>query len=140
MKPLERPAGSERRPDSEKITINLGFVDLGKVDLLVREGFYSNRTDLIRTAIRNQLARHEEALDASTQRNRLELGLVRYDRAALEAVAAAGEMLNVKVLGLAAIADDVSPDLARQTIASLEVLGALHASPAVKAALGERLR
>lgn len=140
MKPLERPAGPERRPDSEKITINLGFVDLGKIDLLVREGFYSNRTDLIRTAIRNQLARHEEALGASAQRNRLELGLVRYDRAALEAVAAAGEMLNVKVLGLAAIADDVTPDLARRTIASLEVLGALHASPAVKAALGERLR
>jgi Ribbon-Helix-Helix transcriptional regulator family len=49
-------------PDSEKITINLGFVDLGRVDLMVREGFYSNRADFIRTAIRNQLERQDDAI------------------------------------------------------------------------------
>lgn len=135
-----RPGGSERRPESEKITINLGFVDLGKIDLLVQDGFYANRTDLIRTAIRNQLARHEDAVTSSSARNQLQLGLVRYDRVALEAVEAAGDVLHVRVLGLATIADDVEPALASRTIASVEVLGAFHASPAVKAALADRVR
>lgn len=133
-------AGSMARPESEKITINLGYVDLGQIDLLVRDGFYANRTDLIRTAIRNQLSRHDEALRVSAARNRLELGLVRYDRETLEGVRARGETLNLKVLGLATIADDVSPELARDTIASIEVLGAFQAPSHVKAALGSRVR
>lgn len=129
-----------RRPESEKITINLGYVDLGQIDLLVQDGFYANRTDFIRTAIRNQLARHDDALKQSTKRRKLELGLVHYGRAELEAVAASGEPLDVHVLGMASIADDVSPELAGRAIASLRVLGAFHASPAVKAALADRLR
>jgi Arc/MetJ-type ribon-helix-helix transcriptional regulator len=133
----------ELRPkaaDSEKITINLGYVDLGQIDLLVQEGFYSNRTDFIRTAIRNQLDRHTDAVKQSVARHRLDLGLRHYTRQDLEAVQAAGETLHIQVLGLAVIAPDVSPELARTTIASLHVLGALHASPAVKAALGDRIR
>jgi Arc/MetJ-type ribon-helix-helix transcriptional regulator len=133
----------ELRPkagDSEKITINLGHVDLGHVDLLVQEGFYSNRTDFIRTAIRNQLARHADAVKQSVARHQLDLGLRRYNRQDLEAAQAAGETLNIQVLGLAVIAPDVTPDLARKTIASLHVLGALQASPAVKAALSDRMR
>ena len=126
--------------DSEKITINLGFVDLGQIDLLVQEGFYSNRTDLIRTAIRNQLDRHGDALRQAATRRSVELGLRHFTRADLEALRDAGQMLEVRVLGLASIAADVTPDLARATIASLSVLGALHASPAVKAALADRLR
>jgi Arc/MetJ-type ribon-helix-helix transcriptional regulator len=133
----------ELRPkagDSEKITINLGYVDLGHIDLLVREGFYSNRTDFIRTAIRNQLERHGEAVKQSLVRHRLELGLRHYGRQDLEAVRTAGETLHIRVLGLAVIAADVSPELARQTIAGIEVLGALQASPEVKAALKDRIR
>jgi Arc/MetJ-type ribon-helix-helix transcriptional regulator len=133
----------ELRPkagDSEKITINLGYVDLGHVDLLVEEGFYSNRTDFIRTAIRNQLDRHADAVKQSVARHRLDLGLRRYSRQDLEAVQAAGETLHIQVLGLAVVAPDVTPDLARATIASLHVLGALQASPAVKAALSDRMR
>ena len=126
-----RPKASE----SEKITINLGYVDLGHIDLLVEEGFYSNRTDFIRTAIRNQLDRHHDSVKQSVARHRLELGLRRYTSQDLEAVQAAGETLHIQVLGLASIADDVSPELALRTIASIHVLGALHASPAVKAAL-----
>ncbi|GAC1329474.1 MAG: CopG family transcriptional regulator [Beijerinckiaceae bacterium] len=126
-------------PDSEKITINLGFVDLGQIDLLVAEGFYANRTDLIRTAIRNQLARHDEAVRKSVARKELDLGLRHFSRADLEAVRAAGETLDIQVLGLATIGSDVSPDLARETIASIRVLGARHASAAVKAALGDRI-
>ena len=129
-----------RAGDSEKITINLGYVDLGHVDLLVREGFYSNRTDFIRTAIRNQLDRHGEAVKQSLARHRLDLGLRRYSRQDLEAVRAAGETLHIQVLGLAVIAADVSPELARQTISFIEVLGALQASPEVKAALKDRIR
>ena len=127
------------RADSEKITINLGFIDLGHIDLLVRDGFYSNRTDFIRTAIRNQLERHGAATDKSVVRQRLELGLSHYGRAKLEEVRAAGEMIDIRVLGLATIAADVSPELARATIRSLTVLGALHASAAVKAVLADRI-
>lgn len=131
---------SPRTADSEKITLNLGYIDLGRVDLLVQEGFYSNRSDFIRTAIRNQLDRHAEVLDRSVGRQGLDLGLRRYSRADLEAVQAAGEMLHINVLGLASIAGDVTPELARATIASVTVLGALNASAAVKAALRDRMR
>jgi Arc/MetJ-type ribon-helix-helix transcriptional regulator len=133
----------ELRPkasDSEKITINLGYVELGHIDLLVQEGFYSNRTDFIRTAIRNQLDRHNDAVRKSVERYQLDLGLRHFSRQDLEAVQAAGDVLHIQVLGLASIANDVTPELARQTIASLHVLGALHASPAVKEALKDRMR
>jgi len=126
--------------DTEKITINLGYVDLGHVDLMVQEGFYSNRTDFIRTAIRNQLERHADVVKQSTARKSLDLGLRNYSRGDLEAVRQSGEMLHINVLGLATIAQDVSPELARATIGSVSVLGALHASPAVKAALADRTR
>jgi Arc/MetJ-type ribon-helix-helix transcriptional regulator len=127
-------------PESEKITINLGYVDLGRVDLMVQEGFYSNRTDFIRTAIRNQLERHADVVKQSTVRNSLDLGLRNYSLEDLEAVQRAGEMLHINVLGLASISQDVTPELARATIASVSVLGALHASAAVKAALADRTR
>ena len=133
----------ELRPkvaDTEKITINLGFVDLGHVDLMVQEGFYSNRTDFIRTAIRNQLERHADIVKQSTARKSLDLGLRNYGREDLEAALRAGEMLHIHVLGLASIAQDVTAELARATIASVAVLGALHASSAVKAALADRMR
>lgn len=127
-------------PDSEKITINLGFVDLGHIDLLVQERFYSNRTDFIRTAIRNQIERHGEAVRQAVTRKSVDLGLRHLSRQELEAARDAGEMLDIRVLGLASIAPDVTPELARATIASLTVLGGLHASAAVKAALTGRLR
>ena len=125
--------------DSEKITINLGYVDLGHVDLLVQEGFYSNRTDFIRTAIRNQIERHADAVKDSKVRKSLDLGLRHYSRDDLEAARTARQMLHIHVLGLASIAQDVTPELARATIASVVVLGALHASSAVKAALADRM-
>ena len=133
----------ELRPktgDTEKITINLGYVDLGHIDLMVQEGFYSNRTDFIRTAIRNQLERHADAVKRSVAHNSLDLGLRHYSRDDLEAARAAGQMLHIHVLGLASIADDVTPELARATIGSIVVLGALRASPALKAALADRIR
>ena len=126
--------------ETEKITINLGLVDLGQIDLLVQEGFYQNRTDFIRTAIRNQLGEHAEAVKQTVARKELVLGLQHYARIDLEAVRAAGETLEIKVLGLASIADDVTPELALATIDSINVLGALRASAAVKAALAERIR
>jgi len=126
--------------DSEKITINLGYVDLGHVDLLVQDGFYANRTDFIRTAIRNQIERHAEAARQSVARRSLDLGLRHVTRADLEAAQAAGRMIDLRVLGLASIAADVTPELARATIATVAVLGALQASPAVKAALSDRIR
>jgi Arc/MetJ-type ribon-helix-helix transcriptional regulator len=127
-----------RAPDSEKITINLGYVDLGHIDLLVAQGFYSNRTDFIRTAIRNLLDRHDSTLKQTVARQQLDLGLRHYSRHDLERVRASGEMLNIQVVGLVTISADVSPELARETIGSIQILGALHASSAVKAALADR--
>ncbi|HEX8919391.1 MAG TPA: CopG family transcriptional regulator [Chloroflexota bacterium] len=126
--------------ETEKITINLGLVDLGQIDLLVRQGFYSNRTDFIRTATRNQLAGHGDTVKQTVARKRMVLGLEHYSRRDLEAVAARGKKLEILVVGLVSIADDVSPELARDTIESIEVLGALRASPAVRAALADRIR
>jgi len=125
--------------DTEKITINLGLIDLGQIDLLVQEGFYSNRTDCIRTAIRNQLATHVDALRQTVARRTLVLGLQEFSKRDLEAVRKSKTKLRIHVLGLVRIADDVTPALASETIESLVVLGALHASPAVKAALADRI-
>lgn len=130
----------DKTPDSEKITINLGYVDLGRIDLLVQEGFYSNRSDFIRTAIRRQLDSHVEAVNRSIERHTMELGLRDYSRADLEALRAAGEVLHVKVVGLARIDPDVTPDLAKATIGSITVLGALQASPEIRKALADRIR
>ena len=125
---------------TEKITINLGPVDLGQIDLLVQEGFYANRTDFIRTAIRNQLTTHSEVVKRTVARKTLVLGIEHYSRRDLEAIRAANQRLEIRVLGLVSIDDDVPPELARDTIDSIEVLGALRASPAVRAALAGRIR
>lgn len=126
--------------DTEKITINLGYVDLGRIDLLVQEGFYSNRSDFIRTAIRGQLGTHHDVIQQTAARKTLVLGLQEFSRAELEALQAKGERLQIQVLGLARISDDVPVELARATIESVRVLGAFQASPAVRAALADRIR
>ena len=129
-----------KQPEMEKLTINLGFVDLGNIDLLVQEAFYANRTDFIRTAIRNQLDRHEEAIRRSVTRHHIDIGLRRYTAADLESAKAASEILHIQVLGLVIIGPDVTPQLARDTIGSIKVLGALQASPSVRAALQDRIQ
>ncbi|MBA4109107.1 MAG: CopG family transcriptional regulator [Leptothrix sp. (in: Bacteria)] len=139
MPPLS-PSATSSKPLDEKITINVGVVDLGQIDLLVQEGFYANRTDLIRTAIRNQLSAHAEVVRQVVARKMLVLGIQHFSADELRAVQAAGQTLQIRVLGLATIAPDVSPELALATIDSLTVMGALHASAAVKAALADRLR
>lgn len=125
---------------SEKLTINLGVVDLGKIDLLVQEGFYSNRSDLIRTAVREHLLQHADVIATTVKRRHLVLGMHAFTRAELEAVRAKGASLSIQVLGLARIDDDVSPALARATLRSINVLGVLHAAPAVMRALQDRIR
>jgi len=130
----------DKQPENEKITINLGFVDLGRIDLLVQEGFYSNRSDLIRTAIRNQIESHGEVVSKSLERHTMELGLRDYSLADLEALRDAGEVLHVKVVGLARFDPDITPDLAVQTIGSITVLGALQVSADVRTALGDRIK
>jgi len=140
MPPRSHTLATAAKPADEKITVNVGCVDLGQIDLLVQEGFYANRTDLIRTAIRNQLSVHNDAVRQAVARKTLVLGIQHYTAADLQAVEAAGEMLQIRVLGLASIANDVTPALALATIESLTVLGALHASPAVKTALKQRIR
>ena len=135
-----RPGRMAKATDSEKITINLGHVDLGQVDLLVSEGFYSNRTDFIRTAIRNQLTQHSDALKQVVARKMLVLGLQHISREDLQNLQRSRQKLTLRVVGLASIADDVTPELALETIEALEVLGALHASAEVKRALAGRLK
>jgi Arc/MetJ-type ribon-helix-helix transcriptional regulator len=130
----------DKQPDNEKITINLGFVDLGRIDLLVQEGFYSNRSDLIRTAIRNQLESHVEVVSKSLERHTMELGLRDYSVADLQAVRDAGEVLHIKVVGLARFDPEISPELALATIGTITVLGALQASADIKTALADRIK
>jgi Arc/MetJ-type ribon-helix-helix transcriptional regulator len=136
-KPTLVPA--HKTPDSEKLTINIGFVDLGQIELLVQEGFYSNRSDFIRTAIRNQIDRHADTVRQLVTRKSVDLGVRRITLAELEAAKTAGQMLDIRVLGLAVLAPDIPADLARDTIVALNVLGALHASDAVKTALVDRI-
>jgi Arc/MetJ-type ribon-helix-helix transcriptional regulator len=126
-------------PDTEKVTINLGLVDLAQMDLLVEEGFYTNRTDFVRMAIRNQLQLHADAIRQTVIRKRFVTGMQRYSRAELEKTVANNEQLDIHVLGLATIDDDVTPELAQAAIASVHVLGAFLASNAVKAALADRI-
>lgn len=130
----------EKVADTEKLTLNLGYVDLGRIDLLVRDGFYANRSDFIRTAIRKQLDGHDVELRKLVDHHTLDLGLRRFTRADLEAARDAGQFLHIRVLGLATIDEDVPADLAKTAIGSLTVLGALQASQAVKAALADRIR
>lgn len=140
MPPRTPSSTASNKPLDEKITINLGYVDLGQIDLLVQEGFYSNRTDLIRTAIRNQLVAHADAVKQAVARKTLVLGIQHFSAEDLRAVRDAGQRLQIRVLGLASIAHDVTPELALASIESVVVLGALHASTAVKAALAGRIR
>jgi len=137
--PRSKLASPTKAPDSEKLTINIGFVDLGQIELLVQEGFYSNRSDFIRTAIRNQIERHAETVRQVVTRKSVDLGVRHITHAELMIAHAAGQMLDIRVLGLAVIAPDVPADLARTTIAALSVLGALQASDAVKTALADRI-
>ncbi len=139
MPTLVKPVGGGEFEKSEKITVNLGLVDLGQIDLLVQEGFFANRTDFIRTAIRNQLAQRAAAVEQTVARKTLVLGTQHYSRDDLEAIRSAGQTVQIRVLGLATIATDVPPELAADTISSVEVLGAFRASPAVKAALAGRI-
>jgi len=129
----------QKLPETEKVTVNLGLVDLAQMDLLIEEGFYTNRTDFVRTAIRKQLERHGEDIRQTVVRKRFVVGLQRYTKAELERSVAAGERLEIHVLGLASIDDDVTPELATAAIASIWVLGAFVASTAVKAALADRI-
>lgn len=133
--------GVSQRPDgerTEKITINIGLVDLGEIDLLVQEGFYANRTDFIRSAIRAQLATRAQAVSQSVSRKTLQLGVRHITRSELEGLRERAETTELRVLGLATIADDVTPELARDTISYVEVLGSLKTSAAVRQALRDR--
>lgn len=125
--------------ETEKITVNLGYVDLGRIDLLVGEGFFTNRSDFIRAAIRAQLVAHQAEMGALIERRTLDLGLRDITRTDLETARAAGETLHIKVVGLARLAADIPVDLARATIGQITVLGALQASPALRAALKDRI-
>jgi Arc/MetJ-type ribon-helix-helix transcriptional regulator len=125
--------------DTEKITINLSVVDLGQVDLLVEQGLYSSRSDLIRTAIRNQLAAHGDVVQQAVVRKSLVLGVLLYNHRDLEKSLAKGEMLDIRIVGMVILSKDITPELARQTIRSLQVFGVLQASPAVKDALADRM-
>ncbi len=128
-----------RAGETEKMTVNVGVVDLGQVDLLVQEGFYSNRSDLVRTALRNQLALHADTVKQTVSRRTLTVGLQHLSRADLENAVATGQRLKVQVVGLARIADDVTPELACAAIESVTVLGAFQASPAIRRALSDRI-
>lgn len=125
--------------ETEKITVNIGSVDLGRIDLLVQEGFYSSRADFIRTAIRNQLERQKTTVDSISSRKSMVIGTLTYNRNELESKREEKEMINVKVIGMFILADDVTPELALETIQSVTVRGVFKAPDEVKQALSDRL-
>ena len=127
-------------PDQEKITINMSAVDLGKVDLLVQEGVYSNRTDFIRTAIRNLLDKHNFEIQQSVTRNSYVIGALVNNKSDFEKLKSKGEKIKLNIVGFLHLADDISPELAREVIESIEVRGVFHASDEVKAALADRTK
>jgi Arc/MetJ-type ribon-helix-helix transcriptional regulator len=126
--------------DTEKITINLGAVDLGKIDLLVDQGLYSNRADLIRTAIRQQLERHADVVQQTVSRREMVVGVLVVGKKDLESRRARGERLRIGVVGMLVLSSDVDEDLARETIESIDLFGSFRASAAVKKALAGRVR
>ncbi len=127
-------------PDSEKITINMNAVDLGKVDLLVQEGVYANRTDFIRTAIRSQLEKHTLEVQQTVHRHAFVIGVLAYNRQTLEKRRAAGTRMSIMVVGVLNLADDITPELAAEVIETVKVRGVFNASPEVKAALADRMQ
>src|ERR1700742_773212 len=124
-----RPKASS---ESEKITINLGHVDLGHIDLLVRDGFYANRTDFIRTAIRNQVERHAEAARHSVSRRNLDLGLRHYSREELETAHAAQRPRDVGGTGLGGIAPSHHPLPPRVTHPLSRFVGPCRPAPGAR--------
>ena len=127
-------------PESEKITINMSAVDLGKIDLLVQEGLYSNRTDFIRTAIRSGLDKHTLEIQQSVARHSYVIGVLSYDRSDLEKRRSKGEKLKITVLGLLHLHDDISAEFAAEVIESIQVRGIFIASDEVKTALADRMK
>src|SRR5512141_1239365 len=119
-------------PDTEKITINMPAVDLGKIDLLVQEGLYSNRTDFIRTAIRSQVEKHNIEIQQSVTRHSYVIGVVSYNRADFEKHKLKNERLKLAVVGLLHLQDDITPELAAEVIETINVRGILIASDPVK--------
>ena len=127
-------------PESEKITINMNVVDLGKVDMLVQEGVYSNRTDFIRTAIRNLLDKHSFEIQQTVTRNSYVIGALMYNRADLEKIKSKNERLNLKIIGLLSLDKDIPVELADEVIEVVQVRGVFNASEPVKAVLSDRMK
>jgi|MTBAKSStandDraft_2_1061841.scaffolds.fasta_scaffold03697_6 Arc/MetJ-type ribon-helix-helix transcriptional regulator len=126
--------------DTEKITINMSAVDLGKVDLLVNEGLYSNRTDFIRTAIRSQLEKHTFEIQQSVTRHSSVIGVLSYSRVDLEKRKQKGKKMSFSVIGMLILQNDIPPELAAEVIEEIKVRGIFNASPEVKAALADRIK
>lgn len=126
--------------DTEKITMNMSVVDLGQIDLLVKEGFYSSRTDFIRTAIRNLLITHSSVVKESVNRQAFVMGVLLYNRSDLEERRLKGIRMSIKIIGMFILDPEVTPELALATIDSVEVHGVFRASEAVKKALGNRIK
>lgn len=126
--------------DIEKLSFNISVVDLGQIDLLVEQGFYSSRTDFLRAAIRSQIGAHADTIKQTITRKSGVLGVTHYSKASLDRRRYAAETLDITAVGMLVIGDDVTPELARATIASIAVYGVFRASPAVKEALADRMR
>lgn len=126
-------------PETEKITINISAVDLGKIDLLVNEGLYTNRSDLIRTAIRNQLDRHNFEVQQSVTRHSYTIGVLAYDKSDFEKFKAQGKKIKMNIVGMLHLGKDIPPELAREVVESIQVRGVFHASDEIKAALKDQM-
>lgn len=126
--------------DTEKITVNANAVELGKIDLLVEQGHYVNRSDFIRSAIRSQLEKHSFEVQQAVTRNSYVIGALSYNKSDMEEFQTKGERLKISVMGILHLQKDIPASLAAEVIESAQVRGVFQASEAVKAALNDRMK
>lgn len=125
--------------DTEKVCVNLAAVELGKIDVLVSQGLFTSRTDLIRAGIRKVLEENGEAVQRVAL-GAAGLGIMAITRKQLEQARKAGEKLDMKVIGILVIDPDVTPELADTTIHEIRIFGTLRGPKAVLARIGDRVK
>ena len=124
----------------ERITTGVGIVDLGQIDRLVDKDLFATRSEFIRTAIRTYLEQYREELVQAGFKKSFTIGVHILNAHDLEDVVAAGNAIDLHVVGSLTISQDVTPELARKAIRSVAVYGSFRAREEIKAALADRIK
>lgn len=120
---------------TEKITINVNTSDLGKIDLLIHEGYYSNRTDFIKSAIKSQVNKHDDEINmilSSKKKKDWFVGVYVLTEDELQALKRYGRKKAIRGMGLLIVDKDVSLDLMKTSISAIETYGVCRCSSEIK--------